>query len=249
MDTVSKTLQGSTHFYCCKPGSSSDRVEQWGGREKTARRTGSRSQPVALPTTFLTHPQFSLTFALDPSGQATLEKLQETKAVALKCGEHKGHLGNKCDLAAPQGPWWAAASVTDWWLCNCLCMKSWSCSPDRSCCCRFLQLVTWSKGVAGPRQCSYQHMHAAFQGTDKTEQLSHTFVFVQRRQFHGKRSCQVTRGKFFQDACENNRVLTVIPKATDLILHAKTLFAWSTNQFYFSFDGRVCSYNTPDILK
>ena len=51
-----------TLFYCCDLASSSDTVEQWGGRNKTAQHTGSRGQPVAFPTTFLTHPQLSFAF-------------------------------------------------------------------------------------------------------------------------------------------------------------------------------------------
>lgn len=79
---------------------------------------------MALPTTFLTHPQFSLTFALDPSGQATLEKEQETKAVASpsNLGNTKCILGTnvtwqRCralDERAPQSPTDGFAIVCVW---------------------------------------------------------------------------------------------------------------------------------------
>lgn len=32
-------------------------------------------------------------------------------------------------------------------------------------------------------QCSYHHIHATHLGADKMEELMHTFVFVQRRQW------------------------------------------------------------------
>lgn len=99
-------------FYCCKPASSRDTVEHRGGRIKTVHCSCSRGQPVAFPTTFLTHPQFSLFsfffFALGPSRQATHDKQQETKAVIWPAVQLK--FNNKCDLDQS----WKDDLLTEW---------------------------------------------------------------------------------------------------------------------------------------
>lgn len=108
MDTERRATPRHT-FYCRSPASSSDRVEQWGGRNKTAQCSGSRGQPVAFPTTFLTHPQFSLAFCLGSlqTGYSWQTARNKSSHLTPKTRERgvQFKFKNKYELAT-LGPWW-----------------------------------------------------------------------------------------------------------------------------------------------
>lgn len=169
MDTERKPPPRHT-CYCGNPASSSDRVEQWGGRNKTVQRSSSRGQPVAFPTTFLTHPQYSLSlFALDPARRAG----NKSSHLTPKTRKHEVQFKfkNKYDLAT-LGPWWKddlVAERRNVAVCTSRVEAVFQIEAN-------WQPVTWSKGMSEHYPFSYHPIHATFQGTDKMEQMLHTFV-------------------------------------------------------------------------
>lgn len=129
-------------FYCCEPTSSSDTVEQWEGREKTA--------PCAvIQRPFRPHfcHTLNLVSLFRTSRRATLEKQKWSfKFGSTKCSQRTS------------GTWQRSPVLMKGWVtCRetggcCLCSEGRCCSPDRSQQydggCWFMQPVMWSKPVA-----------------------------------------------------------------------------------------------------
>lgn len=114
MDTGRKTLRGSTLFIVA---SRRLPVTEWNNEEVEWKQcTGSRGQPAAFPTTFLTHPQFSLTFCFGSlqTGFSWQTAGNKSSHLTPKSREHKVQFKfkNKCDLAT-LGPWWKGGLVAE----------------------------------------------------------------------------------------------------------------------------------------
>lgn len=165
-------------------------VFQWQSGTMKAERnqrcsSGRRGQPAAFPTTFLSHPSFSFFFfffppppAPGPSRRTALDKQQETKALIspLNLVEIQCCSGceNKCQ-AATVGAGWKGGSVA---ARSCCSLDSVQQALGLCFSCDLIKGDGWA-----PSELLSGGTRRLFRGSDKMEQLLHTFVFFAGERF------------------------------------------------------------------